>query len=69
MREEMENQAGKITFVHVTQGGRPKLEVSQIHSRIQYGFWTFWLSKNAVFNKNHLIIVPVTRSNHALPTG
>jgi hypothetical protein len=63
------NQAGKITVLRVTEGVRPKLEISRIHGKIHHCVWAFLLSKNAIFHKNPLIILPVTRRNHALPTG
>jgi len=67
-REEL-NQTGKISFSPVTERVRPKLDISRIHGRINHIFWAFLLSKNAILNKNPLIIVPVIRRNHFLPIG
>lgn len=64
IREDV-NQAGKTTFLRVTQEVRPKLDISSIYDRIQHGCWAYFLSKNALFNKNPFTIVPVTRRNHS----
>jgi hypothetical protein len=67
MIDEILNQAGKITVLHVTGGVRPQLEHVRVVHRMYHRLRTGFLSKNALFRKHLSVITPFIRGGCSLP--
>ena len=66
--EEILNQAGKITVLHVTGAMRSELNISRITGKIRHQLHGRFLSKNVRLHKNPSIIGSCIPPEQSLPT-